>query len=87
MLSRANRDHYNALHNELANQYGFGNDLYPKQSINVSRCLIVVRMPPFVNHALSHNNKHERVLVLPNRRIRTLSLPKARIHVVPKSCP
>ena len=27
MLSSANRDRYNALRNELANQYGFGNDL------------------------------------------------------------
>ena len=30
MLSGANRDRYGALRNELANQYGFGNDLYPK---------------------------------------------------------
>jgi hypothetical protein len=30
MLSSANRDMYSALKNELANQYGFGNDLYPK---------------------------------------------------------
>ena len=30
MLSGANRDHYGALRNKLANQFGFGNDLYPK---------------------------------------------------------
>lgn len=30
MLSGANRDRYGALRNELANQFGFGNDLYPK---------------------------------------------------------
>ncbi len=30
MLSGANRDQYGALHIELANQYGFGNNLYPK---------------------------------------------------------
>jgi len=30
LLSSANRDRYGALSNELANQYTFGNDLYPK---------------------------------------------------------
>ena len=30
MLSGVNRDKYSALKNELANQYGFGNYLYPK---------------------------------------------------------
>jgi hypothetical protein len=30
MLSGANRDRYNALRYELANQYGFGNNLYPQ---------------------------------------------------------
>jgi hypothetical protein len=30
MLSGANKDRYGALRNELANQFGFGNDLYPK---------------------------------------------------------
>ena len=30
LLSGANRDRYGALSNELANQYTFGNDLYPK---------------------------------------------------------
>jgi hypothetical protein len=36
MLSGANRDRYGALRNELANQYGFGNDLYPK---TIDQCL------------------------------------------------
>jgi hypothetical protein len=36
MLSGANRDRYAALQTELANQYGFGNDLYPK---TVDQCL------------------------------------------------
>lgn len=30
MLSSANRERYGPLRNELANQFGFGNDLYPK---------------------------------------------------------
>ena len=30
MLSGANKDRYGALRNELANQFGFGNDLYPR---------------------------------------------------------
>jgi len=30
MLSGANQDRYGALRNELTNQFGFGNDLYPK---------------------------------------------------------
>ncbi len=36
MLSGANRDRYNILRYELANQYGFGNDLNPK---TVDQCL------------------------------------------------
>jgi hypothetical protein len=32
MLSGANRDRYGALRNELANQFGFGNELYPKST-------------------------------------------------------
>ena len=39
MLSGANRDRYSALRNELANQYGFGNDLYPK---TVDQCLTML---------------------------------------------
>ena len=39
MLSGANRDRYNALCNELANQIGFGNDLYPK---TVEQCLTML---------------------------------------------
>ena len=39
MLSGANRDRYNALRYELANQYGFGNDLYPK---TVDQCLTML---------------------------------------------
>lgn len=39
MLSRANRDCYGALRNELANQCGFGNDLYPK---SVDQCLTMM---------------------------------------------
>ncbi len=34
MLSGANKERYSALKTELSNQYGFGNDLYPK-SISV----------------------------------------------------
>ena len=30
MLSRANQESYAALKSDLNNQYGFGNDLYPK---------------------------------------------------------
>ena len=39
MLSGANRERYGALRNELANQYGFGNDLYPK---SVDQCLTMM---------------------------------------------
>jgi hypothetical protein len=39
MLSGANRDKYSALKNELANQYCFGNDLYPK---SVDQCLTML---------------------------------------------
>ena len=39
MLSGANRDHYGALQNELANQYTFGNDLYPKST---EQCLTMM---------------------------------------------
>jgi hypothetical protein len=39
MLSGANRDQYNALKTELANQYAFGNDLYPK---TVDQCLTML---------------------------------------------
>ncbi len=39
LLSGANRDRYDALRNELANQYTFGNDLYPKTS---DQCLIMM---------------------------------------------
>ena len=39
VLSGANRDRYGALRNELANQYTFGNDLYPKTS---DQCLTMM---------------------------------------------
>jgi hypothetical protein len=39
MLSGVNRDKYSALKNELANQYGFGNYLYPK---SVDQCLTML---------------------------------------------
>ena len=39
MLSGANRDRYGALRNELANQFGFGNDLYPKST---DQCLTMM---------------------------------------------
>ena len=39
LLSGANRDRYGALRNELANQYTFGNDLYPKMS---DQCLTMM---------------------------------------------
>jgi hypothetical protein len=39
MLSGANRDKYSALKNELANQYDFGNDLYPK---SMDQCLTML---------------------------------------------
>ena len=39
MLSGANRDRYGALRNELVNQYGFGNDLYPK---TIDQCLTMM---------------------------------------------
>ena len=39
MLSSANRDRYGALRNELANQYTFGNNLYPK---TVDQCLTMM---------------------------------------------
>jgi hypothetical protein len=39
MLSGANRDCYGALRNELANQYTFGNDLYPKTT---DQCLTML---------------------------------------------
>ena len=39
MLSGVNRDKYIALKNELANQYGFGNDLYTK---SVDQCLMML---------------------------------------------
>jgi len=41
MLSGANRDRSGALRNELANQFGFGNDLYPKtpdQCLTMMNC-------------------------------------------------
>ena len=39
MLSGANRDRFNTLQYELTNQYGFGNDLYPK---TVDQCLTML---------------------------------------------
>jgi len=39
MLISANRDCYGALCNELANQFGFGNDLYPKTT---DQCLTMM---------------------------------------------
>ena len=39
MLSGANRDCYGALRKELANQFGFGNDLYPKTT---DQCLMMM---------------------------------------------
>jgi hypothetical protein len=39
VLSGANRDRYGALRNELANQYTFGNDLYPKTT---DQCLTMM---------------------------------------------
>jgi len=39
MLSGANHDSYGALRNELANQFGFGNDLYPKTT---DQCLTMM---------------------------------------------
>ena len=39
MLDGANRDRYGALRNELTNQYGFDNDLYPK---TVDQCLTMM---------------------------------------------
>jgi hypothetical protein len=39
MLSGANRDRYNALQTKLADQYTFGNDLYPK---TVDQCLTML---------------------------------------------
>ena len=39
MLSGANRDRYNPLRTELANQYAFSNDLYPK---TVDQCLTML---------------------------------------------
>ena len=39
ILSRANRERYRVLRNELANQYGFGNNLYPK---TVDQCLTMM---------------------------------------------
>jgi hypothetical protein len=39
ILSGANRDCYKILRYELANQYGFGNDLYPK---TVDQCLTML---------------------------------------------
>ena len=39
MLDGANRDRYGALRNELTNQYGFGNNLYPK---TVDQCLTMM---------------------------------------------
>jgi hypothetical protein len=51
MLSGANRDRYGALRNELANQFGFGNDLYPK---TIDQCLTMMnrhKILPRVLHA------------------------------------
>ena len=39
MLSGANRVRYGALRNELANQFGFGNNLYPKTT---DQCLTMM---------------------------------------------
>ena len=39
LLSGANRDRYGAQRNELANQYTFGNDLYPKTT---DQCLTMM---------------------------------------------
>ena len=43
MLSGANRDRYGALRNKFANQFGFGNNLYPKttdQCLTMMNCRI-----------------------------------------------
>ena len=39
MLNRANKAHFSALQGKLSNQFGFGNDLYPKMP---DQCLIML---------------------------------------------
>lgn len=71
LLSGANRDRYGALRNELANQYTFGSDLYPKTTDQcltmMNRCVDSVprqpRGPPCQPPAEQPIKKDDKALV------------------------
>ena len=59
MLSGANRDRYNALCTKLANQYAFGNDLYPK---TVDQCLTMLNCCKDPSSRTPRNNQQQHQL-------------------------
>jgi hypothetical protein len=76
MLSGMNKDLFSALKTELSNQYGFGNDLYPK---SVDQCLIMLNR--WVD-AIVHGPQPAATPPVPERptrlKMRLLSLLKGR---------
>jgi len=71
MLSGANYNCYNVLRYELANQYGFGNNLYPK---TVDQCLTMLNRrkdaAPLADLATPTSNNNSSATLLPNKRMR-----------------
>ena len=79
ILSGANKDRYGTLRNELANQYTFGSDLYPKMTDQCLTMMIVALIASLVNLAAllanllpsSTSRKMTKRLFLPRVRTRT----------------
>ena len=79
ILSGANKDRYGTLRNELANQYTFGSDLYPKTTDQCLTMMIVASIASLVNLAAllanllpsSTSRKMTKRLFLPRVRTRT----------------
>ncbi len=63
LLSGANRDQFNELRNDLQNQYGYGEDRYPKTTdacISLLNCLKVSTTPqPRTPHTATPSNPEE----------------------------
>jgi hypothetical protein len=53
MISGANRDHFSALHTDLQNQYGYGNDLHPKTT---DQCLSLLNRWTITPSSLKHGD-------------------------------
>ena len=63
ILSGANRECYGLLRNELANQYGFGNNLYPK---TVDQCLTMMNQRMDSTPARQQHGPQQQQHSLPN---------------------